>query len=212
MSSSAQGTAEWRAARCGRLTASRVADVIAKTKTGWSASRGTYMGQLLGERLTGAPAEQHVTPAMRWGSACEDHARAAYVFYTDREVTTVGFVDHPHIAMSGASPDGLVGEDGLLEIKCPTTASHLDTLVGAETPSKHLPQIQWQLACTGRSWCDFISFDPRLPECLRFFVHRVHRDSAAIAELELRAEAFLAELDAQARWVFACRLQLGVAA
>ena len=206
--SAAQGTPEWRAERCGKLTASRMADAFGRTRTGWSASRATYMGQLLTERLTGQPAEAFVTPAMRWGTACEEQARAAYTFYTDREVEPAGFVAHPRIAMSGASPDGYVGEEGLVEIKCPTTVTHLDTLLSAEPPAKPLAQIQWQLACTGRAWCDFVSFDPRLPECLRLFIYRAQRDEAAIAELELQAEAFLAELDAQARSVFACRLQL----
>ena len=190
-----QGTPEWLQARCGRVTASRVADVVARTKIGWGAARATYMGQLLAERLTGQPQESFVSPAMRWGSACEDQARAAYEYWTDQDVASVGFVSHPSIAMSGASPDGLVGEDGLVELKCPTTVTHIDTVIGDEVPPKHLHQIHWQLACTGRQWCDFVSFDPRLPETLHIFIRRMHRDDGLIAELEAQVTAFLHELD-----------------
>ena len=200
-----QGTPEWLQARCGRVTASRVGDVIARTKTGWAAARATYMGQLLAERLTGQPQEAFVTPAMRWGSECEDQARAAYEYWTDQDVASVGFVSHPTITMSGASPDGLVGDDGLLEIKCPTTVTHIDTLVGDEVPLKHVPQIQWQLACAGRAWCDFVCFDPRMPESLRIFIRRVERDEALICELQTQVELFQGELD-QRLWAVS-RLQ-----
>ena len=179
-----QGTPEWLQARCGRVTASRIADVVARTKAGWGAARATYMGQLLAERLTGQPQESFVSPAMRWGSACEDQARAAYEYWTDQDVSSVGFVSHASVAMSGASPDGLVGQQGLVELKCPTTVTHIDTVIGDEVPPRHLHQIQWQLACTGRAWCDFVSFDPRLPEILHIFIRRVHRDDGLITELE----------------------------
>lgn len=190
-----QGTPEWEQARCGRVTASRVADIIAKTKTGWGAAKAAYMGQLLAERLTGQPQDAFVTPAMRWGAECEDQARAAYEYWTDQDVASVGFVAHPQIAMSGASPDGLVGDEGLVEIKCPTTVTHIDVLIGDEIPTKYLPQIQWQLACTGRAWCAFVCFDPRLPESLRIFIRRVHRDDSYISELEAQVGVFLHELD-----------------
>lgn len=212
MNPSPQGTPGWRAARVGKLTASRIGDALARTRAGWSTSRTSYMGQLLGERLTGAAVETHVTPAMRWGSACEDHARAAYTFYTDREVEPAGFFDHPHIGSSGASPDGLVGADGLLEVKCPTTSTHLDTLMGGEVPTKYLAQIGWQLACTGRNWCDFVSFDPRLPESLCFFACRVWRDENEIVGLEREVRTFLAELDEQVHAVLAHRINLAEAA
>lgn len=152
------------------------------------------MNQLLVERLTGAAPASPQTPAMRWGSEQEGAARAAYSFRTDRDALLVGFVDHPRIAMSGASPDGLVGNDGLVEIKCPTTATHLDVLGGGDFPSKYAPQVQWQLACTGREWCDFVSFDPRLPEAIRVFIRRVERDDVLISALERQVFEFLEEL------------------
>lgn len=192
-----QGTPEWQAMRCGRVTASRLVDVIAKTKTGWGAARATYMGQLLAETLTGLPQDAFVTPAMRWGIECEDKARAAYEYWTDQDVASVGFVAHPMIAMTGASPDGLVDDDGLVEIKCPNTVTHIDILIGDEVPLKYIPQIQWQLACTGRAWCDFVSFDPRLPESLRIFMRRVERDEPYITELEAQVQLFLSELNAR---------------
>jgi len=192
-----QGSPEWLAARLGRVTASRVADVVAKTKSGYSASRANYLAELVAERLTGEPAERFTNAAMQWGTDQEPHARAAYAFMHDADVTEVGFVTHPKIEMSGASPDGLVGGDGLVEIKCPNTATHLDTLLGQTIPAKYLTQIQWQLACTERAWCDFASYDPRLPAEMRLFVQRVHRDNGLIGELEAEVRAFLAELDAK---------------
>lgn len=190
-----QGSAEWHAIRCGKATASRVADIIAKTKTGVSASRGNYLAQLVAERLTGEVAESFTNAAMQWGTEKEPEARTAYEFRTNATVEQIGFVDHPMIKMTGASPDGLVGDDGLLEIKCPETKTHIDTLLGQSVPSKYITQIQWQLASTGRQWCDFVSFDPRLPEAMRLFVHRVPRDDARIAELEREVGAFLNEVD-----------------
>lgn len=192
-----QGSPEWFAIRVGKVTASRVADVVAKTKTGWSASRANYMAQLIAERLTGDPAETFTNGAMQWGTDTEPQARRAYAFYTDATVAEVGFVRHPTIGNSGASPDGLVGDDGLVEIKCPNTATHLDTLLGQTVPAKYVTQIQWQIACTGRAWCDFVSFDPRLPEAMSLFVQRVPRDDAMIAELEAQVVEFLSELDAK---------------
>ena len=192
----AQGSADWFKVRLGKVTASRVADVIAKTKTGYGASRKNYMAELVAERLTGAPTESYINAAMKWGTDTEPQARAAYEFFRDASVAEVGFVPHPKIVMSGASPDGLVGDDGLLELKCPSTATHIDTLLAKAIPDKYLVQMQWQMACAGRAWCDFASFDPRLPEDLRLFVKRVHRDEARIGELEREIVAFLAELDA----------------
>jgi YqaJ-like viral recombinase domain len=111
------------------------------------------------------------------------------------DVTEVGFIDHPEIAMTGASPDGLVGESGLVEIKCPNTATHLDTLLGGSVHEKYLTQMYWQMACTGCDWCDFVSYDPRLPAGMALFVARVHRDVERIAELEHEVRTFLRELD-----------------
>lgn len=190
-----QGSPEWHAIRVGRVTASRVADVTAKTKTGYSASRANYMAELIAERLTGEAAAGFTNAAMQWGTEKEPEARMAYEFRTDAEVVQVGFVPHPVIEMTGASPDGLVGDVGLVEIKCPNTATHIDTLLGQNVPSKYITQMQWQMACTGRAWCDFASYDPRLPEAMRLFVQRVPRDAALIAELEREVSAFLGELD-----------------
>ena len=190
-----QGTPEWHAARCGKVTASRVADVIAKTKTGYGASRANYMAELIAERLTGAPADRFTNGAMQWGTEKEPEARAYYEFVTDRAVELVGFVEHPNLNMCGASPDGLVGDDGLVEIKCPNTATHIDTLLGQAVPTKYVTQMQWQMACTGRQWCDFVSYDPRLPDSMRLFVQRVERDQAAIDDMSGEIIAFLVELD-----------------
>lgn len=169
-----QGSPEWFQARLGRVTASRIADVLAKTKTGWGASRYSYMGELIAERLTGRPNESFTTAAMQWGKDNEDRARQAYVFRYDRQVEETGFVEHPRLeGLAGASPDGLV-EDGLIEIKCPSTITHLDTISSGNVPTRYQLQMQWQMECTGRKWCDFISFDPRLPENLQLFVKRVN--------------------------------------
>ena len=192
-----QGSAEWLAIRLGNVRASRVADVVANTTTGCVASRANYMAQLIAERLTGTPAESFTNAAMAWGSEKEPDARRAYEWQTDCSVVEIGFVPHLTIAMSGASPDGLIGDDGLVEIKCPNTATHIDTLLGQTAPAKYVTQMQWQMACTGRKWCDFVSFDPRLPEEMSLFVRRVERDDARIAELEAMVAEFLAELDAK---------------
>lgn len=192
-----QGSPEWRAIRLGKVTASRVADVVAKTKTGWGASRANYMGDLIAERLSGAAVEGYTNAAMQWGNDKEPEAREAYCFIHGVEVQQIGFVLHPAIEMSGASPDGLVGDSGLLEIKCPQTATHIETLLGRNVPGKYVTQIQWQLACTGREWCDFISYDPRMPVDMQLFVKRVQRDDATIADLEKMVREFLAELDSK---------------
>ncbi len=190
-----QGSPEWFAIRCGKVTASRVADVVAKTKTGWGASRANYMAELIAERLTGETAASYTNAAMQWGAEKEPDARAAYEFRTDTTVEPIGFASHPTIPMSGASPDGLVGKDGLVEIKCPNTATHIDTLLGDSLAGKYNTQIQWQLTCTSRKWCDFVSFDPRMPEAMRLFVARVKRDDKLIAELESAVTVFLGDLD-----------------
>jgi putative phage-type endonuclease len=189
-----QGTEEWKLARCGSLGASRLADAVARIKTGYGASRANLMAELLVERLTGIPTEGFVSPAMQWGTEKEPDARTAYEFRTDVDVVEVGIVPHPTIQGTHASPDGLVGDDGLIEIKCPNTAGHVETLLGDEIAGKYVTQMQWQMACTGRKWCDYVSFDPRLPESMALFVKRVHRDDKRIAELETEARAFLAEL------------------
>ena len=190
-----QGSESWFQIRIGKVTASRVADVLAKTKSGYSASRDNYMAQLVCERLTGQKAEGFTNAAMQHGTETEPLARAAYEALKDVLVDEVGFVPHPTIQMAGASPDGLVEQDGLLEIKCPNTATHIDTLLSDSVPTKYFTQMQFQLACTGRKWCDFVSFDNRLPEELQLFVKRVPRDETYIKLMEAEIVQFIAELD-----------------
>ena len=190
-----QRSDEWFAARIGKVTASKVADVIAKTQSGFAASRANYMAQLVCERLTGQREEFFISGAMQHGTDTEPLARAAYESLKDVLVDEVGFVPHPTIEMAGASPDGLVGDDGLLEIKCPNTATHIETLLSQTVPSKYNTQMQFQMACTGRLWCDFVSFDNRLPEELQLFVKRVPRDDVFIKQTEDAIVKFLAELD-----------------
>jgi putative phage-type endonuclease len=185
----------WLAARLGKVTASRIPDVVAETKKGWGASRYNYEAELIAERLTGVPAATYTNGAMQWGTEKEPEARDAYAFRFDVEVEEAGFITHRTIAMSGASPDGLVGPVGLVEIKCPNTATHLDTLLGQSVPAKYIDQMQWQMACTSREWCDFASYDPRLPEEMRLFVQRVKRDEQRIAYLEAEVVTFLAEME-----------------
>lgn len=191
-----QGSPEWLQARVGKVTASRICDLTAKTKSGWGASRKNYMAELIAERLTGIPAQQYINTAMQWGIDTEPQARAAYEFFHDVTVRQVGLVPHPMIADTAASPDGYVGVDGMLEIKCPNTATHIETLLGQDAPEKYIPQMQWQMACAERAWCDFVSFDPRMPENLRLFVKRVERDNKLIQELSDTVREFLAELAA----------------
>ncbi len=189
-----QRTEGWIQQRLGRVTASRVADLMAKTKTGYSASRANYMADLIVERLTGQKVEGFTNAAMVWGTETEPQARAAYEFLTDADVAEEGFVLHPTIPDFGASPDGLVGTDGLLEIKCPQTAAHLEVLLSGAVPGKYVTQMQAQMACTGRAWADFVSFDPRMPAEMQLFVQRVVRDDAFIYDMEGEVVAFLAEL------------------
>jgi putative phage-type endonuclease len=189
-----QGTPEWYAQRLGKVTASRMADVVGKTKTGWGAGRANYAAQLIAERLTQTVAESYTSKEMQWGTDHEGEARDMYAFMLDAEVSLAGFVDHPKIAMAGASPDGMVGEDGLVEVKCPNTATHIDTLLGGGFPGKYHLQAKWQMACTGRQWCDLVSFDPRMPESMRLHVERVKRVDSEIAELEGAVRLFLQEV------------------
>jgi putative phage-type endonuclease len=189
-----QRMSDWFAARLGHVTASRVADVLAKTKSGPSASRANYAAQLVCERLTGAAEAGFTSAAMQHGIDSEADARNLYAFDVGEDVTETGFVLHPRINWSGASPDGLVGIDGLVEIKCPNSATHIETLMSEKVPAKYINQMMWQMACTERAWCDYVSFDPRLPAELRLFVKRVPRDDAMIADMEREITAFLAEV------------------
>lgn len=192
---SAQLSDEWFAARRGKVTASRVSDVVAKTRNGWGASRANYAAELIAERLTGATVERYRNAAMQHGVDTEPEARDNYSLITGIEVTEVGFIDHPKIGMSGASPDGLCGEDGMVEIKCPQTATHIDTLLGTSLQERYVLQMQWQMACAGRQWCDFVSYDPRMPETMQLFIKRVHRDDTRIDALASAIRKFLAEID-----------------
>ena len=189
-----QRTDEWFKSRLGKATASRIADIIAKTKTGPSASRENYVVQLVLERITQTKGESYSNAAMQWGTETEPLARQAYELKRGLFVDEVGFIDHPTIANSGASPDGLVGTDGLVEIKCPNSATHMETLVTRKIPQKYIPQMTWQMACTGRSWCDFVSFDPRFPENLQIFIERIEYDPTYVRMLELEVTQFLDEV------------------
>lgn len=190
-----QGSEAWLRKRLGKVTASKIADMMAKTKTGWGASRANYAALLMVERLTGQPQESYSNAAMQWGTETEPQARIVYQVITDNMVEEVGFVSHPSISMSGASPDGLVGEDGLVEIKCPNSATHIETLLGQPIADKYIKQMQWQMACTGRKWCDWVSFDPRLPAELQIKIERIKRDEEMIAGIEKEVVIFLNEID-----------------
>lgn len=194
-----QRTDEWFAVRCGKVTASRIADVVARTKTGYGASRANCMAELVVERLTGTRTESYMNAAMQWGIDNEAAARDAYSARTGELVAEVGFVPHPRITMAGASPDGLVGIDGMVEIKCPNTASHIEYMMAGEPAHKYFLQQQWQMACANRQWNDFCSYDPRMPEGLQLFIVRVPRDDSVIEMLEAEVEKFLAELDVKVK-------------
>lgn len=204
-----QRSPEWFALRTGLVTASKVADVMAVTKSGPSAMRKNYLADIVAEKLTGERREGFSNAAMQWGTDMEPQARAAYAFLHDADVVEVGFVTHDDVPGLGASPDGLVGDDGMVEIKCPNTATHIDTLLTGKIDRKYVLQMQTQMACTGRAWCDFVSFDPRLPAAMQLFVHRVQRDEKMIAEIEAAVTEFVAEADAQ---VAALTAKFGLAA
>lgn len=192
-----QGTPEWHAARLGRVTASRISDVMAK---GWggdvSATRANYMAELVCERLTGEPYPSFTSAAMVRGKELEAEARAAYEIDTGITLAPVGFVPHPTIEFAGASPDALVGDDGLYEGKAPNTATHIRALLGEKIDRSYILQMQWQMACTGRRWCDWVSYDGRMPEGLRLRVVRVQRDPMVIAEITAAVVQFLKEIAA----------------
>lgn len=190
-----QGSDEWRLARLGKVGASMVADATARTKTGWGASRANLAARLVAERLTGSLSETYSNDAMRWGTEKEPEAREFYSFVFGLDVRQVGLVLHPTIDMAVASPDGLIGDDGLVEIKCPNTATHIETLLSGKPDPRYTKQMQWQMACTGRQWCDWVSYDPRMPDEMRLFVQRVNRDQPMIDELEQQVSEFLAEVE-----------------
>lgn len=191
-----QRSPEWFAVRCGKVTASRIADLTATTRSGYSTSRANYKAQLVCERLTGCVEPSYTNAAMQWGIDKEPEARDAYAEHALVGIEEVGFVVHPTIPSAGCSPDGLVAPDGMVEIKCPISATHIETLLGKKFADKYVKQALWQLACCpDRKWVDLASYDPRLPEPMRLFVQRIDRDDAAIAQLEGEVRAFLAEVD-----------------
>ena len=187
-----QGSPEWFAMRAGKVTASKVSDVMSAITT---AGYKNYLADLVVERLTGNKTESFTNAAMQWGVDQEPLARAEYEVKTGNFVDQIAFVDHPTIVNFGCSPDGLVGDDGLIEIKCPNTATHIDYVMQDKVPTKYIPQIQCQLAVTGRKWCDFVSFDPRLPDGLQILIVRLERDDEYIEKLEARVVKFLDEVN-----------------
>ena len=190
---SVQGSPEWLAERAGKVTASMISAVLMKPET---AGFRDYQAQIVAEILTGKPQGSDFTSAaMQFGTETEPLARSAYEAETGFSVDEVGFCQHPNIERSGASPDGLVGKDGLVEIKCPKVATHLAYLIADVVPAAYKNQMMWQMACTGRDWCDFVSFRPDLPEHLQLFIIRFKRDPARILELETAVIAFLDGVD-----------------
>jgi putative phage-type endonuclease len=194
-----QRSAEWHQMRLGKVTASRVADILAKTKTGPSASRQNYLIELALQRTTGVIQESYSNAAMEWGTQTEPQARVAYEVATHNFVDQVPFVDHSTIAWFGCSPDGLVSDNGLVEIKCPNSATHWEYFKYNRPPTKYVIQMQAQMACTGRDWCDFVSFDSRMPERSQLLVVRVDRDDAFIAEMEAEIKQFLDEVETEVK-------------
>lgn len=190
-----QRSEEWFAARCGSVGASQVYDLMATTRSGTaSASRKNLKAKLVIERLTGTQEDSFKSAAMQWGIDHEDDARAAYEAHCGEFVDVVGLYKHPEIEGTHASPDGFVGDDGLVEIKCPNSATHIDTLKSQKIDKRYILQMQWQMSCTGKAWCDFVSYDPRMPEHLTLFVQRVERDEELIAEITSAVTEFLAEV------------------
>lgn len=189
-----QRTEEWLRARLGKVGASMISAVMAKTKTGYSATRDNYMADLIVQKLTGESPEGFSSAAMQWGTEQEPNAKAAYEFMNDVAIEDVGFILHPEIDQAGASPDGLIGDDGLIEIKCPNTATHIKTLLSGKIDRKYVLQMQWQMACTGRDWCEFMSYDPRMPADLSMWTKRVDKDSELIQEITDEVNKFLSEM------------------
>jgi putative phage-type endonuclease len=193
-----QRTDDWFAARLGKVTASSLHKVLARTKTGYGADRANYLTQLVLERVTNSKAEGYVNAEMQWGIDQEPFARAAYEAHTGVLVDEIGFMPHPTVEMSGASPDGLVGDSGMVEIKCPSSKTALECWLSADpVESKYFAQMQWQMACAGRDWCDYVVFDPRMPQKAQLFIYRVSRDREWLATTEKEVVKFLAEVDAK---------------
>ena len=192
-----QGSPEWFQMRLGKVTASRVADILAKTKTGPSASRQNYLIELAIQRTTGIIQESYSNSAMEWGVQNEGLARCAYEVNTNNFVDQVAFIDHPSIAWFGCSPDGLVSDRGLVEIKCPNSATLWEYFKAKKAPNKYVIQMQAQMAVTGKDWCDFISFDPRMPDRSQLLIVQVPRDPEFILFMETEIKQFLSEVEVE---------------
>ena len=194
-----QRSEEWFLARKGKVTASKISDVMAKGRGGAeSVTRQKYLDQLVTERLTKYIQEGYTNETMQRGTNLEPIARAAYSFSSGFDIVEVGFVAHPSLCHSGASPDGLVEQDGLIEIKCPNSNTHIEYILAGKPPAKYIPQMAWQLACTYRKWVDFVSYDDRLEdESKHLFIVRYHRDDEYIAEIEEAVKQFLLEVEAK---------------
>lgn len=190
-----QRSPEWYAARCGSLGASQLNEALATTKSGWGASRENLKNRIIAERLTGVVEPSYVSKPMQRGIEMEEGARKAYEAATGVFVDEMGIAFHPVLKHTHASPDGLVGDDGLIEIKVPNTTTHIETLRTKKAPAKYINQMMWQMRCTGRQWCDFVSYDDRVPESMQLFVVRVERDDKVIAELEKKVADFLTEVE-----------------
>lgn len=189
-----QGTPEWLALRRGKATGSRIVDVMATIKSGEAAGRRNYRVQLALERVTGLVAEGFSNKATDHGHEWEPVARAEYELRR-RPVDQVTFVDHDWIAMAGASPDGLVDDDGCIEVKCPNSSTHVETLFTRKIPRDYMFQMQWVMECANRKWCDFVSYDPRMPEALRLVIIRVERDEEMLTGIRAEVIKFLTEVD-----------------
>lgn len=190
-----QGSEEWKYLRVGKLTASRLEKILTGPRGGFPTQREALRNLIVAEIITGEPQDAPLTsPAVLWGTQTEPEARRAYETFSGDSVAQVGFVDHPRIGNAGCSPDGLIGEEGNLEIKCPTTPTHLDTVFSGTMPQKYMPQVQWQMACTGRKWTKFVSYDPRVRESLRLFVVTVDRSEKYIEKAEADARIFMAQV------------------
>lgn len=190
-----QGSDLWHQLRLGHVTASGIADLMAKTKTGESESRRKYKVKLVAERMTGKAQESYSNAAMEWGVEQEQYAAMAYELKNNILLDKTGFWLHPSIKWLGVSPDRLVGNDGLVEIKCPNTTTHIDYILDDVVPARYYKQIQCQLWVTNSQWCDFVSYDPRLPEENQLFIKRAYPDEVFIREMESEVLRFLDEVE-----------------
>ncbi|ENN93707.1 lambda exonuclease family protein [Bartonella bovis] len=198
-----QRTPEWFQARLGKVTASNIDSIVDKTAKGSPTSKyENYKIKLITERLTGKTVSSYETPAMRWGNEHEDRAIEEYSFIYDTPVSRCGFIPHPTIEMAGASPDGLIGDDGLVEVKCPQETTHVRFLRDSKIKPEYILQMQFQMACTGRKWCDFVSFNPLFTDQathLRVKALRIPRDDEQIECINKAVETFLAEIEQETR-------------